>query len=150
MAYAKNKHSSKVHFKTRFLPSAKTSAQKLTLLAIIVATIAVLTAIICSLVFNAERTTKSTISHLASDYYENYFYSNISSNNPAEVMNKYTDAGLTRITLRQLLLYTPQNSVYEDTLLRYCDEDNTYVVFYPKAPFGKTDYDTKYTYSCSF
>ena len=155
MAYAKNKHSSKIHqSKNRFLSSnAKSPAQKTILAVIILAVITVFVALICSLVFNPEHTTKSTISQLAAEYYEDYFYPNIFSGNKdmSEVLNRYTNTGLAKISLRQLLLYNDQQNIgYQNLLTKYCDENNTFVQFFPTEPYGKTNYRAEYTYSCNF
>lgn len=155
MAHAKNKHSRKIHqSKNRFLSSrAKTPIQKTIFTVIILAVITVFATLICSLVFNPERTTKSTISHLATEYYEDYFYPNVfsGSQDMSEILGRYTDTGLARITLRQLLLYDNQkNTKYQNTLTKYCDENATFVQFFPTEPYGKTNYRTEFTYSCSF
>ena len=156
MAYAKtkNKRRVKTHSaKSRFLSIRhKTPIQKLTLAVIILAIFTVIIAVICALIFDTERAVKSTISSLATDYYENYFYENISTGNKdmTKTMEKFADTGFSKVTLRQLLLYNQQNSNYKDLLLKHCDENTTSVTFYPESPYSKTSYRTEYSYSCSF
>lgn len=155
MANAKNKHSRKIHqSRSRFLSShTKTPTQKIILVVIVLAIIAVFIALFCSLAFNAERTTKAKISHLATDYYENYFYPNLSPNGKdmSEVLGRYANTGLARVTLRQLILSNPNLSKQDASQLqKYCDENSTFVQFFPTEPYGKSDYRAEFTYSCSF
>ena len=151
MAYAKNKYSSHIHSKTRFLSHSKTPAQKVTFIVIIIAIIVVAIALVCSLILNPEHTTKSTISKLATEYYEEYFYPNISTDDISKTMSKYANSGFSKIPLSQLLLYNnQQNASYQPSLTKYCDENTTYIQFFPTEPFGKTDYRIEYTYSCNF
>ena len=136
--------------KARFLPSSKTPVQKITLAIIILATLSVLAALICSIIFNPERMVKSTLSRLATEYYEDYFYPHLSSD-PAQALEKYTNTGLAKVTLRQLLLYDDEkNAEYQSLFDKYCDINNTSVQFFPIAPFGQSDYRIDYTYSCNF
>ena len=152
MANAKNKHSSKIHSRTRFAPSCETPARKLILIIIILAVFIVSISIACSIIFDTERTVKSTISNLATEYYEDYLYQSISSSGEDidKVMQKYVDTGFSAIPLRQLIFRSSQGTAIKDTILRYCDEDATHIQFFPTAPFKKSDYKVKYTYSCSF
>lgn len=156
MAYAKIKnkrHPRRRSSKSRFLSIRRqTPIQKITLTVIILAILTVIIAVICSLAFDTERTVKSAISSLSTDYYENYFYENISTGNKdmSKVMAKYTETGFAKVTLRQLLLYNQQNSSRKDLLLKHCDENNTSVTFYPEPPYSKASYRTEYSYSCSF
>jgi hypothetical protein len=151
MAYAKNKHSSNIHVsKARLTSSGQAPMQKIILVVIILAVLTVLAALIYSLLFNPERVVKSTISQLSNSYYEDYFYPNISGD-ASQALPRYTDTGLSKVTLRQLLLYDDQQTAkYQDLLSKYCDTNATYVQFYPTEPFGKSDYHTEFTYSCSF
>ena len=152
MANAKNKHSSKIHSRARFAPSCETPARKLILIVIILIVLTVSASITCSIIFDTERTVKSTISNLATEYYEDYLYQSISSSGEDidKVMQKYVDTGFSAIPLRQLIFRSSQDTTIKDTILKYCDEDATHIQFFPTAPFGKTDYKVEYTYSCSF
>lgn len=152
MANAKNKHSSRIHSRTRFISNYETPARKAILVIIVIAIFAVIVSLICSFTFNTERTIKSEISNLATGYYEDYLYKSISSSGKDinEVMQKYVDTGFSTIPLRQLILHSPQKSSLENTMLNYCDENATLIQFFPTEPFGKTDYRVEYTYSCSF
>ncbi len=155
MASVRNKYSTKLHqARTHFATSrTKTPAQKIILIIIVLATLAVFIALLYSFIFNAERITKSKISHLATDYYENYFYPNLSPNdkNMSDVLKRYTDIGLAKVSLRQLILSNQNLSQQDiDYLQKYCDENNTFAQFFPTEPFNSTDYHTEFTYSCSF
>ena len=155
MASVRNKYSTKLHqAKTHFSTSrTKTTSQKIILTIIVLATLVVFTALLCSFLFNTERIVKSKISHLATDYYENYFYPNLSPDgkNMSDILKRYTDIGLAKVSLRQLILSNqniPQQDI--DYLQKYCDENTTFVQFFPTEPFSSTDYHTEFTYSCSF
>lgn len=152
MANAKNKHSSKIHSRARFVPSHDTPARKAILTVITLIIFAVLISAVCSIIFNAERTTKSAISNLATEYYENYLHQSISSSGEDinKVMQKYTDTGFSAIPLRQLILRSSQDKAVKEAILKYCDENATLIQFFPIEPFSKTDYRVEYTYSCSF
>ena len=155
MANAKNKHSRKIHqSRSRLLSSrAKTPAQKIILVIIILAIATVFIALICSLIFNPEHTAKTTISQLATEYYEDYFYPNIFSNDKdmSEALGRYTNTGLAKVSLRQLILSNSSLSPADANFIRqYCDENSTFVQFFPTEPYGKSNYHTEFTYSCSF
>ena len=137
--------------KTRF-----TTPQIIIFIIIVLSMIAVIVTTICAVVFKPENTVKDKISELSADYYENYLYQkfdfdDISSEDLANFMQKYEKTGLTATTLRQLLLYDHQkNAEYAPFLKKYCDEDTTYIKFYPEHPYSKTSYRVEYTYSCEF
>lgn len=155
MAFAKNKYSSKIHTsKTQFLSShQKSPTQKITLTIIIIATLAVASAVICSLIFDSEHLTKAKISNLARDYYENHFYQNITTNKNelSDVMSKYTETGFNSISLHQIILSTDNDHSTDANFIRkYCDEKSTIIRFFPEPPFDKTSYHVEYSYSCDF
>lgn len=131
----------------------KTLAQKTIITIIILAIITVTASVICGLVFDTEYKIKNRISQLASEYYENYFYHNISesNDNPAEALKRYTDTGLAKVSLRQLVLSNPNISNDEkDFLYQHCNENSTSVQFFPESPYDEKSYRTEYTYSCKF
>ncbi len=133
-----------------------TTPQIVVLIVIIASMFIVIAMSIFALLFKPENTVKAKISELSSDYYENYLYQNFDFNNfsseeLANFMQKYENKGLTAITLRQILLHDYQkNAEFAPLLKKYCDEDSTYVKFYPEPPYSKTSYRTEYTYSCDF
>ena len=155
MANAKNKHSHKIHkSRSRFLSSrAKSPTQKIILIVIVSAIITVFIALTCSLILNPENNTKTKISQLATEYYEDYFYPNVFSGNKdmSEILNRYTDTGLAKVSLRQLILSNSNLSPADVNFIRqHCDENTTFVQFFPTDPYNKTSYHTECTYSCSF
>ena len=129
-------------------------AARRTILTVIV--LAMLTVILTVLLVNfsnPERIVKSKIEAIATDYYENYYdpadYTT-SDKSAAELLSLYENTGL-RAPLRQLLLFDNRRHADSAAILReYCDESETYVKFYPYAPYGKTDYRVEYFYSCIF
>ena len=118
----------------------------------------VIIAVICCFTLNSERRVQNDITKLATEYYEDYFYENLTHSTRFqstkafnEVMDKYHTYGLSPIRLSDLLLYDNQkNAKYRDFLTKYCDENLTIIKFYPDSPYGKQDYRTDITYSCNF
>ncbi|MBR3328934.1 hypothetical protein IKG29_00145 [Candidatus Saccharibacteria bacterium] len=130
--------------------------QIIVLVTIIVNMFIVVTVLICSFIFKPEVIIKNKISELASDYYENYLYKNfdtddITQEQLIESIQKYKDSGLPVTTLRQILLYDHQKNADSAPLLKkYCDENSTFIKFFPEYPYSKTSYRIEYTYSCEF
>jgi len=100
-----------------------------------------------------EHIIKHEIENIASDYYENFFYPELTTDNASfeQVMERYTKVGLSRISLRQLLLFDEERySSASDIVKTYCDENETFIQIYPEPPFGRTDYHIDYHYACIF
>ena len=102
---------------------------------------------------NPERRVRSDFETLATNYYENVFYQGIltSDNFSGDIekaLEKYTTTGLSRLTLRQLSLLSP--SISPDYLLTECDENDTFVTFFPEPPYSRNSYRAEYVYSCNF
>lgn len=133
-----------------------TKPQLIIIIVIILCMLSVITAVIYNLFSKPENIVKAKISEISSDYYENYLYKNFnfekySSEDFANFMQKYENVGLTTTTLRQLLLYDHQkNADVAPLLKKYCDENTTFIKFYPEQPYSKTSYRVEYTYSCEF
>ena len=99
-----------------------------------------------------ERQVSSKVEALAANYYENSLYKTVSaSSNYKESLKKFAETGFSPVALRQLLLFKSASSTKESKYLtKYCSEDATRVIYYPKEPFGVKDYRVEYQYSCSF
>ncbi|MBR3249011.1 hypothetical protein IKF89_03225 [Candidatus Saccharibacteria bacterium] len=134
---------------------AVTSKNTITIV-IVIAAILVFIAVICSVLLNPERQVKLKFEALATNYYENIFYTNLInsknfSGSPQKSLEKYTETGLSPMTLRQLILHDADATKdTADYLLKYCDENETRVTFYPEPSYSKTAYHAEYTYSCNF
>lgn len=163
MAYNKKRNttqSSRIHSsRARVSTHSDTNFAKIIILVvIIIAAIIVIFAVIHSLIFTPEAITKSNLSKLASDYYENYYYESIvnskefqSLDNVDSAMNKYTKKGFPKIKLQQLILQNQSsNQELTNQILKYCDEDSTIITFYPELPFDRTSYHVEFDYSCLF
>ncbi len=128
------------------------------LVIIFLASITVVIAAILSFFLTKESLVKSRITELTTDYYENYFYPNLThsdkyQSNPDKesIMENYHTHGLARTTLNDLLLYDNQkNFQYSDFLSKYCDINKTYVQIFPEPPYEQNSYQIKYHYSCQF
>ena len=105
-------------------------------------------------ILKPENVIKKTIPAIATDYYENYFYPEITKDNVnslSNIFSKYTDTGFSPITFRQLLFYNnkyPSDTI--NTIVNHCDLRNSYIQIYPTPPFGKFDYHIDYHYTCQF
>ncbi|MBR2994897.1 hypothetical protein IKF32_03220 [Candidatus Saccharibacteria bacterium] len=130
-------------------------SKKIVLTVILLLMIVIVVATLFAFLFKNEYVVKAKLDYLAHDYYENYLYDSFKNSAPnsdvEQILNKNTVRGLSRITLRQLLLHDEsKNADIANYLLEYCDENKTYVIIYPEPPYEKTSYHLKYTYSCNF
>lgn len=130
--------------------------KKIILTIIILATLVVALTVIMIAFLNPERQVKSKVESLASNYYENIIYqdlvtSDTFSGDIESALQKYTEKGLPRVNLRQLLLNTKNVPTADyDYLTKHCDIEKTFVQFFPESPFASTNYRVDYTYSCNF
>ena len=133
-----------------------TKPQIIVLIIIGLSMLAVIVATICAFLFRPENLVKNEISEISADYYENYLYEKFNSYDysPEELasfLQKYQETGITTTSLRQLLLYDHQKHADSAPLLKkYCNENKTYVKYFPEPPFSKTSYRADITYSCEF
>ena len=132
-------------------------AERITIIVVIIIAMLVVAASVAIQLFNTpERSVKSKMDSIASDYYENYFYkkiiNNISDKNARKIaMEKYRTTGFSRVYFRQLFLYDNEKYVNDAPLVKqYCDENASFVVFYPESPYGQNDYRVDIHYSCEF
>ena len=155
------KHSSRLHTsKSRIFhsPPAATFARGLIIAVILLACVAVTVSVVSSFLLNDEAITKSQISTLAADYYENYFYPLLVNSEKFQqledqnaVMDKYHLRGVDVLTLSDLLLYDHQrNATYADYLSSQCDINSTLIRIYPDPPYDVKSYHVEYVYSCNF
>ncbi|MBQ9017575.1 hypothetical protein IJ118_00675 [Candidatus Saccharibacteria bacterium] len=160
--------SSRVHAKrpratTSHLARSKDSSRRVyyyskrtILTVIILAMMAVILAVLFSVLTKPDRIIKGNIESLARDYYEHYYYDSIGKHSdtpvtPAEVLPKYAENGLAAISLKQLLYFDNERHLdQKSTLETYCDIDATSVRIFPEPPYDRTDYRIDYNYSCSF
>lgn len=147
MAYAKNKYKN---------PNFATTAKKISVSIIAVSILVVVITLIYCILSNPERVVKRKIEAIASDYYKHSIYENVAKNNPSEsdiakALSAYRETGLAIITFRQLLLYDKQNHNQTDTIVKkYCDINKSYVQFFPKSDYKKSDVEITYHYTCEF
>ncbi len=106
-------------------------------------------------IFNPERVAEEKIEELAKDYYENYYYDIFVSGLPEEdyatAFLTYHDYGFQRIYLRELLLFdNGRHADYRGYFdgQYFCNTNHTSIQIFPYPPYGKTDYEVKYTYDC--
>ncbi len=128
-------------------------AQNIILTVIVAAIVAVVVTLICSLTFNTEFEVKQEIEKLSQEYYENYYFANLTSNEEdrTNTLKKFSEDGVPNVKLRQLILNNPEVSDQTATWLRRnCNENATYVKFYPEEPYHADSFRTEYFYSCKF
>lgn len=131
-------------------------SRKVIIAVILVAMLAVILALLTSILNNPESLVTHKIESITADYYENYFYPRIETYGTtdktlSDILSRYTETGFSRVTLRQLLLFDSERYASSaDFLTKYCDPETTYVRIYPEEPFTKSDYRTEYHYTCTF
>ena len=96
---------------------------------------------------------------IAREYYEDYLYPTIVKENTfgdgsidlTNAFKKYRGNGFPAVKLRNLLLYKADAEKERDYFQNdryYCDTNTSAVSFRPKEPFGKTDYEMRYSLNC--
>ncbi|MDO4741897.1 MAG: hypothetical protein Q4A79_00765 [Candidatus Saccharibacteria bacterium] len=162
MTNSKKIHSPRNSIKpSRRAKSQKTSrlvytlSKRMTILIIFLSVILVLLTLLIVLLSNPKRNIKSEIEKIATNYYETYLYSKtvapLKSFDPNNLLSTYEKSGLTRIPLRQLLLFDDNYSKESIELIsKYCDADNTFAKIFPTPPYNSTDYRVEYSYTCNF
>ena len=130
--------------------------KRVVLTVIALAIVAVAVMLVCTLMEKNGSISKATIERMAADYYENYTYEKsvndtMTKEEIAKMLGKYEESGLSKVSLRQLILNTGSADTDEaKNLKRHCDEDKTNVIFYPQAPYEKKSYRMEFRYECDF
>lgn len=157
-----NIHSAEIHITAhKPAPSPMTTSKKVTIGVIVGTMLAVIAMVVFCLVYQPSDDVKAKLARISENYYENYLYDNITSseqfkqiNDINKAMEKYHDKGFTRVTLRQLVLHEKINEpeISNDSKLvrNICNENRTYVQFFPDPPYDKKSYHVEYHYSCNF
>ncbi len=125
------------------------------ILGVILASMLVVIIGVIVLVFaKPERQVVKKIEALASEYYEKSIYGSMRKSNPStfkKSLERYADTGFSPVALRRLLLFKSTSATKESKYLtKYCDDNNTYVVYYPTEPYGEKNYRVEYHYTCTF
>lgn len=98
-----------------------------------------------------------SLKELGVDFYENFYYNQISKNDKErkEFLEKYKDLGIKvsldsiarhKIDAKEEILAEFVNSKTKEE----CDRTNTMVVIYPKEPYGKSDHVVDAILVCGF
>lgn len=94
--------------------------------------------------------------NLSVEFYTNYYYKQLSyAYENGELVNflkQYNELGI-KIDLDSIKEYSSLNNQYlllseNKNLEENCNLKNTYVIFYPKEPYGITDYTTEVVLDC--
>lgn len=84
---------------------------------------------------------------IGKQFYENYYYSNLSSEEYAKLAN-FSNNGI-RIDITNLeVIISLDDSIKNQLEKDNCDFDQTKIVIYPKEPYGKQDYSVELELSC--
>ena len=138
----------KTHY---YKPSAKTPkfsvTQKIIIAIIVIVMLIVTIATILFFALKDNSVVKSKIEYLAKDYYENYLYEKYTTPG-AEGLEKYEKAGLSSTPLRQIIYHGEASDDDIAQISNACDENRTYIKYYPEPPYTKTSYRIEYTYVC--
>ena len=126
--------------------------KKISIFVIFTSMLLVILFTVFAILYRPDNIVRYKINNLATDYYENYYYNQFADRDDLEeIMQKYTERGFSRITLRQLLLHDYEKNLETANYLRkYCDENKTYLYIFPDPPFTKTSYHIEYYYACDF
>ncbi len=95
------------------------------------------------------------LTKLANSYYIEYYYPRVLGKylyQPEEVLADYAAAGLPAVRLRQVLLsndgkYSSSADAFSNAYYQ-CDTNDTYIRYYPVAPYGPRDYTVTYSTAC--
>lgn len=136
-------------------PPSKSHTSHIILGIIALACLSVIATLIIAVVCNPKRLTEQKITALAKDYYENFFYPQITNGKSdtatKETLERYADTGFANVSLRQLLLFdSGRHAAEAHSLTKYCDTNATKVRFYPKPPYGPRNYHAEFVFSCEY
>lgn len=125
---------------------------KWTLLGIVVASIIIVVAAICTLFGDTPvQRAEKELQRLADDYYMLYLYPRLigTKKTAQEALEIYQETGVPTVFLRQLLYFDEENpksaEIFENLK---CDTNGTGVRYYPVEPYGPTDYMANYIWRC--
>ena len=166
MAYSKNKNPKfsqprRARLRARQIPESDIIAKNTILSVIILVMLIVVLALFFQFITNPERIAKQNLEDIAKNYYEDYLYETIlganssdiesGTKNLAEIMERYSEVGFAKVTLRQLIIFSNEKNLnLSSALVTSCDENETYIRIFPESPYDKTDYRIEYSYSCAF
>lgn len=106
-----------------------------------------------------ESTLHKKIETVGTDFYENFYYDQISSNKTdeelVEFLQRFEEMGI-KVDLDNLSRYDTDK--YPNLIDEFvnkeadikCDVRNTKAIIYPKEPFGKEDYNIEVDLDCGF
>ena len=131
-------------------------ARRISIGVVIISVITVLGYLAASNYFAPEKMAHRELEKIAKDYYENFFYDNVSASVPTDQKTEkfkiYAENGFPRVLLRELLLYDDEKHASSEKYFNYagytCDQDRTSVTIYPTEPYGAKDYRIEYNYVC--
>lgn len=99
-----------------------------------------------------EQKIERKLKKMASDFYKDCYYDELveqkgSASNAIEYLKGFEKKGL-KVSYSNLKEYYDEYGRMNYTELSVCEEDNTYVLIYPKSPYGKTDFTIGFKLDC--
>lgn len=99
----------------------------------------------------------SSLKELGIDFYENFYYNQISSDEKAraEFLEKYKDIGI-KINLDNLSRFKTEETeeivktFVNDETKKECDRINSMIIIYPKEPYEKKSYSIDAILKCGY
>lgn len=131
-------------------------ARKIVLITIIIATTSVILSLFATFYFSPDKLARREVAKLAQSYYENYFYDlaiqGKSTSAQDQMFRTVAKDGFSPILLRNFLAFDKSRGGTSaskfNTPTYFCDPDESYIIFKPKAPFGKRDYLVIHNLQC--
>jgi len=114
---------------------------------IVVCVLLVVWMVFAGFYFDRETVAMRSLSRLAKDYYENYFYDNFVTEGVGG-FESYAEIGFPNVSLRQLLSFDgARNADYVKDFYG-CDKERTVVKITPLKPFKRVDYVIETALDC--
>lgn len=130
------------------------------IIGIIIAAVVLVAAIAAGLIFFLNRSNEeeltANLNKIGKQFYEEFYYPSQenSQENVKEFFEKFEKTGI-KVDVENI---AKANNVDQELIKgmvnsktkKECDKKNSYVIFYPKKPYGKTDYKMDINLDCGF
>lgn len=91
-----------------------------------------------------QKEVENNIKNLVKDFYEGNYYNDTDK----KLIESFSKDGL-KVSLNTLYVVSGnKDKVKNPKTEKECDAEKTYVMIYPKSPYGKSNYDIKYYLNC--
>lgn len=107
---------------------------------IIIISIIIVIIIIISLIIYSNNSKEDTFKSLGIDFYENFYYPNLSDSSKEKILSDLEDTGL-KITLQDLIDSEKYLTMKIDSKIEKCSKEESIIYIYPKEPYSLEDYE---------